>query len=77
MNSRKLQLPFAITIATKKCQLLTHIKRKAKKIINYTMTILRRQLIMNKPYIKDQYKPNQETIKETERAFPIYTLFHR
>ena len=60
MYSRKLQLPFAITITTKKCQLylFTYIKRKVKKIIKYTMTILRRQLIMNKPYIKDQYKPN-------------------
>ena len=32
---------------------------RLRKIIKYTMTILRRQLIMNKPYIlKDQYKPN-------------------
>ena len=38
--------------------LFTHIKREAKKIIKYTLTILRRQLIMNKHYIKDQYKPN-------------------
>ena len=32
MYLRKLQLTFAITIATKKCR-FTHIERKAKKVI--------------------------------------------
>ena len=46
---------------------------------NLEQTPLNRSQQLPAPYKRliDEIKQNQETIKETERASPIYTLFHR